>query len=185
MLTDKLLTLAFGVIFLLTLACSDSPETNKHQQMTLLPATKTSGQTAFFDYAASTSMLQVELGQLAAERGQQEQVKAIGEHALQHHTRALADLRKTVGKDHLTSIPDTLGAADKAIVEEFRNLPAAEFDNRYRHYILSSHTAQLERYQETLQKTEEEHIREWINQMQVHLQERMRLANQAGIAASQ
>ena len=77
---------------------------------------------------------------------------------------------------------DSLGAADQSIVSEFRELPAAEFDGRYREYIISSHSTQLERYQEMLPEVEEEKVKTWITDVQGHLRERMQLATSDTLA---
>lgn len=179
-MTDKLLTILFGLIFLLMIACSDSPESATQQTAAIAPAMKENrSKAAFLDYAASTNMLQLELARVAIERGQSEEVRKLGEEALEFHANALDSLRLAVGDADRESLPDSLGAADRAIVEEFRNLPAAEFDARYRQYLLSAHTAQLERYEEVLLKTEEENIRNWITQVQEQLQERVQVTAKA------
>ncbi|MHC2991573.1 hypothetical protein OB13_08250 [Pontibacter sp. HJ8] len=183
MLIDKLLTLAFGSIFLLLLACSDAPETlNQHTTETPPPVTNLSASTAFLDYAASTNLLQIELARLAIERAQSEEVKVMGEHALKYHTHALNKLRATVGEAQRAHLPDSLGTADQGIVREFTSLPAAEFDSRYRDYIISSHSSQLERFQEELLKVEEKKTRKWIMEVEEHLRERIQLAKSDTIA---
>lgn len=177
MLIDKLLTLAFGLIFLLMLACSDTPETQNQQLTETPPAVKNlSASTAFLDYAASIHLLQIELARLAIGRAQSEEVKGMGEHALKYHTHALDQLRATVGEAQRAHLPDSLGAADKGIVREFTSLPAVEFDRRYRDYVISSHSSQLARFQEELLKVEEETIRKWIMEVEEHLRERIQLA---------
>ena len=180
MLTDKLMIILFGLIFLLMIACSDSSEPVNQQTAAIAPPLKENrSKAAFLDYAASTNMLQIELARLAMERGQSEEVRKIGKQALEFHAGALDSLRLALGAADYGSLPDSLGAADRAIVEEFRNVPAAEFDARYRQYLISAHTAQLERYQEVLLKTEEETIRNWIRQVQEQLRERVQVTAKA------
>jgi putative membrane protein len=177
MLTDKLLTLVFGLLFLLTIACSDATETEQQQAETPPAVKEMSRSAAFVDYATSTNMLHAELAQLAMERGQSEHVKALGEQMHVFYGDALARLREVATAEGLQgSLPDSLGSADRATIAEFRKLPPEQFDARYQQYIKSSHQSQLGRYQEMLFRTEEEKIREWINEMQLQLKARVQLA---------
>ncbi|MBD1398080.1 DUF4142 domain-containing protein [Pontibacter sp. JH31] len=177
MFTDKLLSIAFGLLFLLTIACGDTVETETGEAITP-PAVKEMSRTAaFVDYAASTNMLQAKLAQLAIEKGQSEEVKAMGEQMLAFYGSALDELRTVAKAEGLhSSLPDSLGTADQETIEEFRKLPAAEFDERYRQYVDSSQKSQQEHYQEMLVRTEEEEIRKWISEMQLQLQARRKLS---------
>lgn len=177
MLTDKLLSIAFGLLFLLTIACGDTVETEKSEAVTPPVVKEMSRSAAFVDYAASTNMLQAELARLAIKQGQSEEVKDMGTQMLAFYEEALADLRKVAKAEGLhSSLPDSLGTADLETIEEFRKLPAAEFDEHYRQYVNSSHKSQQDHYQEMLVRTEEEEIRKWISEMQLQLQARRKLS---------
>ncbi|MDX5419948.1 MAG: DUF4142 domain-containing protein [Hymenobacteraceae bacterium] len=186
MLTDKLLSLAFGLLFLLTIACGDTVETEKSETVTPPVVKEMSRSAAFVDYAASTNMLQAELARLAIAQGQSEQVKAMAEQMLAFYEEALASLRKVAKAEGLdSSLPDSLGTADLETIAEFRKLPAAEFDKRYRQYVNSSHRSQQDHYQEMLVRTEEEEIRKWISEMQLQLQARRQLSVEHDSAGKQ
>jgi putative membrane protein len=186
MLTDKLLTLAFGLLFLLTIACGDTVETEKSDAVSPPVVKEMSRSAAFVDYAASTNMLQAELARLAIEQGQSEQVRAMAAQMLAFYEDALASLRQVATAEGLhSSLPDSLGSADQAIIAEFRKLPAAEFDGRYRQYINSSYKSQQEHYQQMLERTEEEEIRKWISEMKLQLQARRQLIARHDSAALQ
>lgn len=180
MFTDKVLTLVFGLLFLMMIACGDNSENKRRQQDGNPPVVQEQSRSAaFLDYAASTNMLQTELAKIAIKRAQQEDVKALAEQMLAFYGEAQKDLQQVARAEGLqNSLPDSLGTADKAMVEEFRKLPAAEFDKRYQQYINSSHRSQLDRYQEMLLRTEEQKIRDWVSDMQSQLQARLGLAGQ-------
>lgn len=180
MLTDKVLTLALGLFLMLAIACGDAVEKERPQQGTNPPAVRElSRSAAFLDYAASTNILHAELAGLATERAQSEQVKTLGQEMLDFYTKSLQALQQVARAEGLqASLPDSLGSADRATIEEFRKLPQAEFDERYRQYVNSSHQSQLEHYQQMLLKAEEEEIRKWVNEMQLQLRARMQLTAQ-------
>ncbi|MBX0335508.1 DUF4142 domain-containing protein [Pontibacter sp. HSC-14F20] len=179
MLTDKLLTLAFGLIFLLMIACGDSPKTEQSKTAAPPVVKEMSRSAAFIDYAASTTMLQTELARLASERAQSEEVKALGTEMLAFYNQAMKQLRQVARAEGLhTSMPDSLGSADRITVDEFEKLTGTTFDERYREYVYTSQQSQLDHYSEMLLKAEEEEIRNWVNEMQLQLRARLQLAAQ-------
>ncbi|GGG07783.1 DUF4142 domain-containing protein [Pontibacter amylolyticus] len=179
MLTDKLLTLAFGLLFLFMIACGESPKTEQAKTDTPPVVKEMSRSAAFLDYAASTTMLQAELARLATERSESEEVKALSTEMLDFYSHALKQLQQVARAEGLhNSLPDSLGSADRATVEEFGKLTGAAFDERYKAYVYTSQQSQLDHYQETLLRAEEEEIRNWVNEMQLQLRARLQLAAQ-------
>ncbi|WP_299984524.1 DUF4142 domain-containing protein [uncultured Pontibacter sp.] len=179
MLNDKLLTLACGLLFLLMIACGDSPSTDQAKTTTPPVVKEMSRSAAFIDYAASTTMLQSELALLATERAQSEEVKALSAEMLAFYGDAMKQLQQVAKAEGLhTSLPDSLGSADRATLEEFGKLTGAEFDEHYQAYVYASQRSQLDHYREMLLKAEEEEIRNWVNEMQLQLRARLQLAAQ-------
>lgn len=178
MLTDKVLTLAFGFMLMCTIACSDGVETKQPQGLDKPPVVREmSRSAAFVDYAASTTMLQAELARLATERAQSEEVKTLSKELLRFYSDSMVELRKVARAEGLhTSLPDSLGSADRATIAEFRKLSGAAFDERYRQYVFKSQQSQLDHYREMLARMEEEGIRNWVNEMQLQLRARLQLA---------
>ena len=162
------------------IACSDNAETDTRQQDGNPPVVREmSRSAAFVDYAASTNMLQAELAKLGMERAQHEDVKVLAEQMQTFYGEAQQNLQQVARAEGLqNSLPDSLGSADRATIEEFRKLPDSEFDERYRQYIRSSHKSQLDHYQEMLLRAEEAEIRNWVNEMQLQLRARLQLAGQ-------
>ncbi|PVY44068.1 DUF4142 domain-containing protein [Pontibacter virosus] len=179
MLTDKLLTLAFGLVLLLMIACDESPKT-EYTKTDAPPVVKEmSRSAAFIDYAASTTMLQAELARLATERAQSEEVKALSTDMLDFYNQAMKQLQQVARAEGLNnSLPDSLGSADRATVEEFGELTGAAFEERYKEHVYTAQQAQLDNYSEMLLIAEEEEVRNWVNEMQLQLRARLQLAAQ-------
>lgn len=177
MLTDKVLTLVLGLLLMLLTACGDRTETDTKQPDKTPPVVREmSRSAAFVDYAASTMMLQTELARVAQERAQQEHVKMMAANLLDFYTAAQKEFRQVAKAEGLhTSLPDSLGSADKATVREFSTLSPALFDERYTQYVQSSQQAQVDHYQQMLLRAEEEQVRAWVNDMRLQLQARLRL----------
>lgn len=168
----KLVLPAFFVLFLCLLSCKERSAENKAAEATQLADTHNLSP-AFWDYAVSSNMLQVELGQLASEKGTNPQVKKWGKEAATYHVKAMQEL-KAIGLGHdAIVLPDSLIGADKTMVQEFSSLQGAEFDTRYQEHLAISYKAQLQRYQEALQKADGPKIVEWLTNMQQHLREKL------------
>ncbi|WP_439881175.1 DUF4142 domain-containing protein [Pontibacter sp. MBLB2868] len=174
MFIDKVISLAFGLVFLFVLSCDGPTSDTVVEEGTPVSKNKTlRDNPVFWDYAASSNMLQTELGKLAAEKGSTEEIRLIGQKAADFHYKALEQLRSLVASQTKVHVPDSLGAADHDLVEEFKLLKGEDFDTRYHDYILNSHKMQLERYQEALSIAENQGTRKWLQAMLVHLREQL------------
>lgn len=168
MFIDKLLSLAVGLLFLLVLAC-DGPDMETETKAAALTAQRTlENEPAFWDYAASSNLLQISIGQLAIERGATQHVKELAGQAVSFHGTALQQFKNMAGK-HAILLPDSLTGADSDMVKEFEQLEGEEFNTRYLAFVGSSHQMQLSRYEEALQKTEDQEIRAWLRAQLEHL----------------
>lgn len=172
MLTDKLISFILGVIFLLVLAC-EGPAAEKDTADTV-PETRTRTllhEPAFWDYAASSNMLQVALGKLAEQKASSATLRGMAKDAVTYHAGALRQLQQLVSKQDNILLPDSLAGADQGLVQEMKLLKGEEFDLRYQEFIISTHNAQLDRYEEALVKADDQKIRDWIMDMRSHLRQ--------------
>ncbi len=167
MFIDKLLSIVLGISFLLMLACSESPSENETNTISVTRSLQQDP--AFWDYAASSNMLQVELGRLAAKQGSAVKVKTLGQQAADFHSSALMNLKEVMAKEERIHLPDSLAGADKGLVKEFALLQGEAFDARYRSFVISSHRTQLDRYEEALSRADDQKTRDWLMDMRAHM----------------
>ncbi|PRY09884.1 uncharacterized protein DUF4142 [Pontibacter ummariensis] len=172
MFFDKVLATLFGLLFLLMLGCDGTATDSEPTEMISITETRTLEEDpAFWDYAASSNLLQVEAGKVAMEQAQTEQIRAMAQKAIQYHGDALKELQRLTAKQKNIQLPDTLGGADWGLVQDLKLLEGEEFDARYRDFVISTHKAQLSRYKEAILKADDQHIRGWLMQMRSHLRE--------------
>ncbi|WP_347157294.1 DUF4142 domain-containing protein [Pontibacter chitinilyticus] len=169
---NKLLTYTCGVLLLCLFSCHEA--TDYEAEATVISETRTlKDDPAFWDYAASSNMLQTALGQLAIEKGTTEQVRQLGEQSVKFHVRALKRLRALMRKQKRIQLPDSLGGADQGLVKEFQALEGTAFDEQYRTFLITSHTTQLERYQEAVGKADDQRTQAWLLDMENHLRKQL------------
>ncbi|WP_162428404.1 DUF4142 domain-containing protein [Pontibacter pudoricolor] len=169
MFTNKLTTLALVLLFLSLQACDKQRTSQSDTTEVTYTLDRHEPSPMFWDYAASTSMLQTELGKLASEKSQDSMVLTFADSALVIHSKALTRLRSIAEKYKHIQLPDSLTGSDKEMVEEFKLLEGKEFEKRYLEYLVLNHKAQLNRYQETLSETEDPALRQWLNTMRARL----------------
>ncbi|MFD3001411.1 DUF4142 domain-containing protein [Pontibacter toksunensis] len=171
MFYDKLLTNLFGALFLLMLAC-DGPSSNPEAK-TITVNRSIMYDPAFWDYAASSNMLQAEISRLAIEKGSTENIRAFGQRAADFHGGALKRMQRLMDGNDGVQLPDSLGSADRGLVQEFQLLEGEAFDTRYRDFIASSHRTQLDRYEEALRRADDQKVRDLLMDMRAHMREEL------------
>lgn len=177
MLADTLRISPYIALFLLLLQACDGPSAGDETNA-IIVTQNIQQDPAFWDYAASSNMLQTEISLLAVEKGASENVKSLGSKSASVHRDALERLRKLTAKHDQIKLPDSLAEADRSLVQEFMLLEGEEFDTRYRNFIVSTHLAQLDRYEEALSKADDQETRDWLMFMRAHLRQELSLASQ-------
>ena len=171
MFIDKLLTTLFGVLFLLMLAC-DGPSSNSEADVITVNRS-IQHDPAFWDYAASSNMLLVEVSRLAIEKGATDKVKELGQRAVDYHGGALEKMRQLMADNEDIQLPDSLGGADRGLVQEFQLLEGEEFETRYRDFITNTHRTQLDRYEDALRRADNQKVRDLLMDMRAHMRDEL------------
>jgi predicted outer membrane protein len=171
MFLNKILSLPFGALFLVMLAC-DGPSSETNAKVPAVTRTL-QNDPAFWDYAASSNMLQTEISRLATKKASTDTLRTFGQESVRFYEDALQQLKELAAEQGQIPLPDSLGAADKGLVKEFSLLEGEEFDTRYREFIISTHNAQLSRYEEALQNADDQNTRDWLLNMKTHTRQEL------------
>lgn len=106
------------------------------------PTAATQGSAAdaemFVRQMAIAGLAEVQLGQLAAKRAQNEEVKAYGQMMVKEHTRANKELAQAASRLSI-SIPTKLDDRHQQIAEKLSSLEGEEFDREYMRVMVMSH----------------------------------------------
>ena len=111
MFTHKPITLALGVALLFLLACDNQRTTRSDTTEVTYTLDRHEPSPMFWDYAASTTMLQTELGKLASEKTQDSMILIFADSALVIHSKALQSLRKIAEKYKHIQLPPARSVA--------------------------------------------------------------------------
>jgi putative membrane protein len=100
----------------------------------------------FAQMAAQGGMAEVELGQMAAQKGTNADVKAFGQQMADDHTKANDDLKSVAAKQGVT-LPSGLSAKDQALKSKLQNLSGEEFDRAYMKAMVKDHEEDVKEFQ--------------------------------------
>ena len=125
-----------GLVFLLACACAGC---------SLHPTAK-DGDAKFAANAAAGGMAEVELGQLAQERGGSLAVKQFGALMVADHSAAQNKLQRAAREDKI-SLPARMNSKDRSLYEKLSSLNGAAFDQVYVNAMVDDHKADVAEFE--------------------------------------
>jgi putative membrane protein len=128
--------------------------------------------------AARGGMAEVELGQLASQKAQSEQVKQFAQRMVTDHGKANDEL-KSIAQQKSITIPSTLDAKHKAKMDKFSKMSGAEFDRAYMQDMLQDHRKDVNDFRKESQSGKDPEVKAWAAKTLPTLEEHLRLAQSA------
>ncbi len=127
----------------------------------------------FIKKAAHGGMMEVELGRIAAEKGQSQDVKDFGNRMVKDHSKANDQLKEVAGKMS-AKMPRKLNARHKGMVDQLSAMSGAEFDKAYVKAMIKDHEqdiAELEKADKEVKSADlKKFIEDTIPIMKEHLE---------------
>lgn len=107
----------------------------------------------FADQAAIISKAEIELGQLALERSNDDNVKQFAKKMVTDHTNSSAKLKNIAAKQNI-DLPETLDAEHRATKQKLSSLKGAEFDREYSKAMAKGHDKAVALFESASQSAE-------------------------------
>lgn len=107
---------------------------------------------AFVRKAEEGSMAEVQLGKLAQQKSNSEDIKQFGAKMVEDHTQ-LSEQMKPIAQEMGVNSPTQLSKKDRETVAKLENLSGAEFDKAYIKDMMKDHKKDLSEFQDTAQRT--------------------------------
>lgn len=102
--------------------------------------------TSFMYKAAQGGMAEVKMGELAASKAQNAEVKQFGQKMVTDHTKANTDLKAVAAKENV-SLPGDVNADQKETMDDLSKLSGAEFDKEYVSGMVEDHEKDVADFQ--------------------------------------
>jgi putative membrane protein len=96
--------------------------------------------------AAQGGMAEVQLGQLAAQKGTSPDVKSFGQMMVDDHTKANDNLKSVASQESMT-LPTSPNAKDQALYTKLQNESGSKFDHDYVKAMVKDHQEDVKEFQ--------------------------------------
>ena len=142
----------------------------------------------FVKKAAQGSLAEVELGKMATEKGQSDEVKKFGQRMIDDHTRTNDQLKQLASSKGIT-LPNDLDAKDKATKKRLSKLSGEQFDRAYMNDMVTDHTKDVSDFKKESTGAKDADIKNFASQilptLEDHLKEARNIAPKENNEAAQ
>ncbi len=200
MFNFKVLTTALAAIALLASGCTPATQQNQNTSQAPSPtaqpvqATESpssplpsesptpSGQNnlsaadkKFMNEAARGGLAEVQLGQLASQRGSSTAVKQFGQQMVQDHTKANTQLKQLATQKGVT-LPTTVGTANLKVKQQLSKLSKTSFDKAYLNNQIKDHVKDVTLFQGEAQGGQDPDVKAFAAQTLPIIQDHLQMA---------
>ncbi len=129
----------------------------------------------FVKKAAQGGMAEVELGQLAKERGSSDAVKQFGQRMVDDHTKANDQLKQLAANKDV-QLPSTLDAKDEATKTKLSKLSGEAFDRAYMKDMVTDHTKDVSEFKHESQSAKDPDVKNFASETLPTLEDHLKSA---------
>jgi putative membrane protein len=141
----------------------------------------------FIEKAARSSMAEVELGKLAAEKGSSPEVKAFGQMIVDAHTKAADELKSLAAQKGVT-LPSDADSDQQSKVTKLQNMSGDEFDRAFMKEMVKEHKKDISDFKKAAKDSKDPELKQWaagkVPTLEQHLQHAEMAANMGTAAGA-
>ena len=141
------------------------------------PNSLSSRDRTFVMQAGQLSMMEVELGRLAVQRGSSAGVKQYGQQMVDEHTRANQELMQLAMQKQV-ELPTEMSTQNTALRDRLSGLSGRSFDTAYKQAMIDSHNQAIALFQAQSQQGQDPELKAWATQKLPNLQAHLKMVNQ-------
>jgi putative membrane protein len=141
-----------------------------------------SGDRKFVEKAAQGGMAEVQLGQLAAQRAQSDEVKQFAQRMVSDHSAANDKLKQLATQKGIT-VPTDLDSSSRREYDKLQKLSGAKFDREYMSNMVSDHKKDVKEFQSEAKSAKDPDIKSFAASTLPTLQDHLKMAQSAETAA--
>jgi putative membrane protein len=127
--------------------------------------------------AAKGGMAEVQLGKLATEHGQSDEVKKFGQRMVDDHTKANEEL-KSIAESKSIKLPDELEGKDKALMTRLEKLNGTAFDRAYMNAMVTDHQKDVNEFKKESNAGRDPQVKSFASSTLPTLEEHLQQAKQ-------
>ena len=180
MRAKRLITLATGSLLLCTVPVARAQQAPSALGNTATENQAQRGQLSASDYrflekAARGGLEEVELGQLAEQKGSSEPVRKFGQRMVTDHNK-LNDQLKQIASQKGATIPTALSHHENSTIQHLESASGANFDKDYAKDMVKDHRQDVKEFQDAAKKLDDADLRAFAQKAVPILQEHLGMA---------
>ncbi len=129
----------------------------------------------FVEKAARGGQEEVQLGQLAQQRGASQQVRDFGQRMVTDHGRANDELMQLASQKG-AALPTSMSHSEHSTLQHLQNLNGTSFDQAYARDMVKDHTKDVKDFQKAANDLKDPDLRAWAQKTLPVLQEHLKQA---------
>jgi putative membrane protein len=130
---------------------------------------------AFVKKAAQGGMAEVQLGQLATEKGSSDEVKKFGQRMVDDHSKANDQLKQLAASKGV-EVPTSLNSKDEATKNRLAKLSGNAFDRAYMQDMVKDHTQDVSEFKKASQTAKDPDVKSWASETLPTLEDHLKTA---------
>ena len=132
----------------------------------------------FINDAAEGGMMEVQMGQLAQQKGQSPDVKSLGQRLVTDHQKASDELKQLASNKGIT-VPSQLPPKHQKMIDKLSS--ASDFDKTFKDMAVKDHKKDIKEFERLSKSAEDQDLKAWVTKTLPTLQEHLRMAEQLGV----
>jgi putative membrane protein len=141
------------------------------------PVALTTPETEFLTNAARGGMLEVQLGNMAAQKASSNDVKQFGERMATDHSQLGQKLQQLASNLNFT-LPTDLKPEQQALVSRFETLTGKAFDSAYIKEMVNDHLKDISEFERALSQASNADIKQFVNEALPTLRDHLKMARE-------
>ncbi|WP_413175979.1 DUF4142 domain-containing protein [Anabaena azotica] len=129
----------------------------------------------FITKVAQGNLAEIELGRLAEQKAESNEVKEFGRRMVADHTQFNQELQDLANQKG-ANFPSDIGKENKRIKTNLEKLSGADFDKAYIQQMVADHNKDIALYRRQSQQGDDEDLKNWATKNLPLLEEHLRLA---------
>ncbi|MBO0724726.1 MAG: DUF4142 domain-containing protein [Blastocatellia bacterium] len=159
------------------MATSPTGAASPYASPTASPVAVTPAEKEFISNAARGGALEVQLGNLAAQKASSEEVKRFGERMATDHSQLGQKLQQVASNLNLTPEQE-LTPAQQSSVNRLEKLSGKAFDREYMRSMISDHERDIAEFQRAASQATNPDIKQFVTEALPTLQEHLKMARE-------
>jgi putative membrane protein len=137
----------------------------------------------FIKDAASINLMEIQLGRIAQDKGDTQDVKDYGESMVLDHSEANEELQDIARQKNLR-LPAQVERKHTQMIARLSKLSGSRFDRRYLQTMVQNHQKSIERFKKAIGKVKDPDLKAWsvamLPVLEHHLQEAKEITRKLG-----